>query len=123
MAEAYAWPSIGDRTEAILERMMENRRPPSPDYDARGEEDRESLKDLIKQTLRASVEIQGGYHEDGGNQWSKWLVPGIVTLIVMGIGGGIAMYGQLSALTQRVENLQAQVDRVEKIVEPRYRGQ
>ncbi len=99
---------------------MESRsaRGPNPDY----AEDVESLRDLIKKTVRASVEIQGDYHEGGKDPWSKWIIPGMVTLMVMGIGGTVIMYGQLSALTQKVESLQSQVNRVEKIVEPRYRG-
>ncbi len=101
----------------MLDQFLQNRGP-SPDF----AEDVESLRDLIRKTVRASVEIQGGYHEGGGNQWSKLIVPGLVTLIVMGIGGGIAMYGQLSALTQKVANLQAQMDDLKRMVEPRYRG-
>jgi len=113
--------SLEDRTEALLDQLMENRRL-DPDYNPRQDEDQESLRNLIKQTLRASVEIQGGYHEGGGDSWGKWIIPGLVTLMVMGIGGAIVMYGKLSALTQKVESLQDQVNRIEKIVEPRYRG-
>ncbi len=112
---AYPWPSIGDRTEAILDRMMENRRP-SPDYDVRGEEDRESLKDLIKQTLRASVEIHGGYNEGGGGSWKDKIIWVMGSLAVSGVIGAVLMYGKMSAFEVKLDSLQAQMTEVKQII-------
>lgn len=124
MEEALCFVGLRDRTRALLDQILEAREPSRGPRDfPEPKTDRERLEDLIRKTVRASVEITGGYHEGGQDPWVKWIIPGLVTLIVMGIGGAIVMYGQLSALTQKVENLQSQVNRVEKIVEPRYRGQ
>jgi len=111
--------SLEDRTQALLEQFMESRRL-DPDYNSRQDEDQESLRNLIKQTLRASVEIQGGYHEGGDG--NKWLVPVLTALTIAFILGGIALTVTVSALKQEVTDLKVQVDHMEKIVEPRYRG-
>src|SRR5882724_8073548 len=76
--------SLEDRTQALLEQFMESRRL-DPDYNSRQDEDQESLRNLIKQTLRASVEIQGGYHEGGDG--NKWLVPVLTALTIAFILG------------------------------------
>lgn len=112
--------STGDPIKTMLARILENRsdRGPNPDY----AEDVESLRDLIKKTVRASVEIQGDYHEGGSGSWGKWMLTVLGGLTVLGVVGAIVMYGQLSALREEVRGLHVQVDHVEKIVEPRYRG-
>lgn len=98
----------------------------------RGPEDYEQnerdLRDLLNSAVRegarrATINIDGGYHEGGGkDSWSKYIVPGIVTLVVTGIAGLILMYGKLSAFEAKLDSLQTQVNEVKKIVEPRYRG-
>lgn len=111
--------SIGlmDRTTLMLERMMENRQPDRgpEDYDA----DAASLRDLIKQTVRASVEIQGGYHEGGGGAWKD---KALITLGLAFIVGGILMFRELGQVETKVDSLQAQVTELKSIVTPRYRG-
>jgi hypothetical protein len=104
-----------------VDQILESRRL-DPDYNPRQEEDEKSLRDLIKQTLRASVEIQGGYHEGGSGTESKWLIPVLVSLTVAFILGGVALTVTVSALSQEVTDLKGQVEKVERIVEPRYRG-
>lgn len=109
-----------DRTRLMLDRILETRQPDRgpPDYDA----DTQSLRDLIKQTVRASVEIQGGYHEGGGGEGNKALMPVLVALTVSFILGGIGLTVTVFQLKQEVADMKLQVDHVEKIVEPRYRG-
>jgi len=114
------WHSTGlrERTRMWLETLMDNRRL-DPDYNPQDDvEDR--LARIVAKSMRG---IQVEYNEGGGGSWNKWVVPGLVSLAIMGIGGGVIMYGQLSALRQEVQGLHEQVNRVEKIVEPRYRGQ
>jgi hypothetical protein len=94
------------------------------DYDRADVDLRNLISRAVREGARAGVEISGGYHEsnNGGNQWAKWMIPGLVTLAVMGIGGGIVMFGKLSSLETKVEGVQNQVNDIKKIVEPRYRG-
>jgi len=102
-----------------LETLMDNRRL-DPDYNPQDDvEDR--LARIMAKSMRG-VQV-GTYNEGGNGSWGKWIIPGLVTLAVMGVGGGILMFGKLSSLEAKVESLQEQVNRVEKIVEPRYRGQ
>lgn len=96
-----------------------------PDY----EKDANDLRDLVSDAVRegarrATVEIHGGYSEGGGGKesWQKWIIPGLVTLAVMGIGGGVIMFGKMSAFEAKLDSLQTQVTEVKRIVEPRYRG-
>jgi hypothetical protein len=64
----------------------------------------------------------GDYHEGGGSRWDKWAMPGLVTLAVTGIIGNVVQSMTVSALRQEVADLQKEVDHIEKIIEPRYRG-
>lgn len=64
----------------------------------------------------------GDYHEGGGNKWDKWAMPGLVTLAVSGIIGNVVQSMTVSALRQEVADLQKEVDHIEKLIEPRYRG-
>lgn len=64
----------------------------------------------------------GDYHEGGGGKWDKWAMPGLVTLAVTGIIGNVVQSMTVSALRQEVADLQKEVDHIEKIIEPRYRG-
>jgi cytochrome b subunit of formate dehydrogenase len=84
------------------------------------EQDAEQIKDLIRRTVRATISVRGDYNE--GGPWSKWIMPGLVTLTVTGIIGGVVMFGKLSSMEAQMQALKEQVDRVEKIVEPRYRS-
>jgi hypothetical protein len=64
----------------------------------------------------------GDYHESGGSKWDKWAMPGLVTLAVSGIIGNVVQAMQVAALRQEVTDLKGQVDKIEKLVEPRYRS-
>jgi hypothetical protein len=64
----------------------------------------------------------GDYQEGGGGKWDKWAMPGLVTLAVSGIIGNVVQAMQVSALRQEVTDLQLEVNKIEKLVEPRYRG-
>jgi len=64
----------------------------------------------------------GDYHEGGGGKWDKWAMPGLVTLAVTGIIGNVVQSMTVSALRQEVTDLKAQVERIDRLVEPRFRG-
>jgi hypothetical protein len=116
MTTGAMWGSTGDlwaRSEALVDQILESRRL-DPDFNPRQDEDEKSLKDLIRQTLRASVEIQGGYHEGGaGDPVLKWILGILATLVASSVIGGVLMFGRLSALEAKVDGLQ-------KIVGSRY---
>jgi len=122
MNNSATWPptdGLRDHTQLWLESLMENRgQRLDPDYNPQ-EDIEDRLARIVAKSMRG---VQVEYNEGGGGSWSKWVVPGLVSLAIMGIGGGVIMYGQLSALRQEVQGLHEQVNRVEKIVEPRYRG-
>lgn len=97
---------------------MENRRL-DPDYNPQ-EDIEDRLARIVAKSMRG---VQIEYNDGGGNaSWQKWILGILATLAAIGVVGGIGMYGQLSALTQKVEGLKEQVDRVQKIVEPKYRN-
>lgn len=116
---------LKSRTRDWLDLLLPNRQSDRGPVDFPDPQtDRERLEDLIRKTVRASVSISGGYHEGGNGteSWQKWILLILASLVVASVVGGVTMYGQLSALTAKVESLQVQVDRVQKLVEPRYRG-
>jgi hypothetical protein len=97
-------------------------RGPDPDY----AKDRDDLRELVMQATRegarrATIDIET-YHEGGGGGWNKWAMPGLVTLAVAGIVGNVVQAMSLSALKQEVQDMSARMDKLEKLVEPRYRG-
>lgn len=53
------------------------------------------------------------YNEGG---WQKWMLGIGALLVVGGIGGAVAMYGQLTALEVRMEYIKYQVDDLKRIV-------
>jgi hypothetical protein len=85
--------------------------------DDRGPEDFEKnerdLRDLLTSAVRegarrANVQF-GSYNEGGGGSWNKWIIPGLVTLGVMGIGGTVLMYGQLTSIATNQINQGQQI--------------
>lgn len=52
--------------------------------------------------------------------WQKWMVGICALLVVGGIGGAVAMYGQLTALEVRMEYIKYQVDDLKRIVLERH---
>jgi len=113
-------------TIGLLDRLLMGHRGPSPDApeDLSGAE--EILERVVKRAVRrATVEIRGDYNEGGGGKssWQGWMLTVLASLTAAAIIGGVAMFGKLSSLESKVEGLQYQMDHVEKIVEPRYRGQ
>lgn len=74
-------------------------------WNDRGPEDFEKnqrdLESLLASAVREGARranVQFGSYNEGGGSWGKWIVPGLVTLAVMGVGGGILMFGKLSAI-------------------------
>lgn len=90
-----------------------------PDYNRR-------LRELEGQIAEIDREQQGfrmgDYNEGGGGKWDRWAMPGLVTLAVTGIIGNVVQAMQVAALRQEVTDLQSEVTKIEKLVEPRYRG-
>ncbi len=117
---------LWDRMVVHVQHAMEARR--YRDADERGPDPdappvtAEDLERLIKRIAREQEPgfRMGDYHESGGRD--RWIIPGLVTLAVSGIIGNVVQAMAVSALRQEVTDLKAEVERVEKIVEPRYRG-
>jgi hypothetical protein len=92
--------------------------------DGRGDPDYERrLRELEGRIDESEPKFRmGDYHEGGGGKWDKWAMPGLVTLAVSGIIGNVVQSMTVSALRQEVTDLKLQVDKIERLVEPRYRG-
>ena len=83
------------------------------DYEAA---DKESLRELVRNTVRATVEIQGGYQEGGNGsspQWRNWVMTMLGTLIVIGITGLIVMYANQKAMSERMDGFERRISNIE----------
>jgi hypothetical protein len=116
---AHALWHVLNRKEVAENEMASRRyrdpREHDPDYERHL---RELEGDLRREQPRFNM---GDYHE-GGHRWDKWAMPGLVTLAVSGIIGNVIQAMAVSALRQEVTDLKIEIDRIERIVEPRYRG-
>lgn len=56
------------------------------------------------------------------NSFQKWVMTGLVLVVVMGIGGSIAMYGRLSSIEAQMVYVQAELISIKRLIEPRYRN-
>lgn len=81
---------------------------PVPDYPLLGDED-------IDRLVRIAVRLGNRSYNngDGSNTWTKWLVTLCGGLALMGIGGGVMMYGRLTAIEAKIESLQGQLTLLE----------
>src|SRR5882672_91156 len=73
------------------------------------EEDREGLRDLVRKTVRATVEIQGSYNEGSNGsspQWRNWVLGMLGTLIVLGIASLITMYANQKTMEARMDGVE-----------------
>jgi hypothetical protein len=117
---------LWDRTVIYFNevRKLEIRRHPDTHEEIDYEYKLRELEGQIEQIDREQrgFRFTGHYHEGGGGKWDKYAIPGLVTLAVSGIIGNVVQAMQVSALRQEVTDLKAQVDKIEKLVEPRYRG-
>lgn len=86
-----------------------------PDADVEGADNERLMRIILEMTKN------GGYHE-GHDAWSKWLLGICGTLAASGVVGLVLLYGTVTAFAAKMDAMQAQVTRIEKIVEPRYRG-
>jgi hypothetical protein len=83
-------------------------RGPDPDAPLLGDED-------IDRIVRLAIKYGGhrSYNNgDSGNSWTKWMVTLCGGLALMGIGGGIVMYGKLSAIEANQVSQQRQLDQL-----------
>lgn len=85
-----------------------------PDYDVL-----QSEKDRYERIILRMAE-NGNYHEAKGD---KWTLPLLIGLTLSFVAGGIGTVVTLASLRQEVTDLKEQVTKVEKLVEPRYRGE
>jgi hypothetical protein len=103
------------RNELMETRRYRDPRENDPDYEAR-------LRRLEGDIGREEPPFRMGDYHEGGHRWDKWAMPGLVTLAVSGIIGNVVQAMAVSALRQEVTDLKIEIDRIERIVEPRYRG-
>jgi hypothetical protein len=101
-------------------RRYQDPRDQDPDYARRLRELEGQIIEIERQESKRGFNM-GDYHE-GGNRWDKWAMPGLVTLAVTGIIGNVVQSMTVSALRQEVADLQKQVERIDRLVEPRFRG-
>jgi hypothetical protein len=114
---------LWDRLTSHVREQMEARRYQDGTGDADYNRRLRELEGQIAEIDRDQHGLRmGDYHEGGGDKWNKWAMPGLVTLAVSGIIGNVAQAMAVSALRQEVTDLKAEVERVEKLVAPRYRG-
>lgn len=84
-------------------------------------EDRESLRDLVRKTVRATVEIQGGYQEGGNGSspsWRNWVMGMLGTLIVLGIASLITMFANQKAMEARMNGVEQRITNIEHKIWP-----
>lgn len=117
------------RTDAIffkLEKLFETIKGWMAHWTDRGpqdheQSDREAMRDLIRKTVRATVEIQGNYNEGGNGsspQWRNWVMTMLGTLIVIGITGLIVMYANQKAMEIRMNGVEVRITNIEHKIWP-----
>jgi hypothetical protein len=80
------------------------------DYDAFADERR-----FYQRLLREGTGSRNN-GDGGSNTWQKWLVTLCGGLALMGVGGGIVMYGKLSAIEANQVSQQRQLDQLASTV-------
>lgn len=101
--------------------------------DSRGPEEYErdnkrDLENLLANAVRegarrANIDIQGSYHEGGGGQWGKWIMPGLVTLAVTGVIGNVIQYAEVASLKTAFTDFATSMERrVGNLEQRMYRG-
>lgn len=96
----------------------------------RGPEDYEKnqrdLESLLASAVREGARrasIQVGNYNEGGGSWSKWIVPGLVTLTVAGIIGNVVQYAEVASLKTAFTDFATSMERRVNNLEQRvYRG-
>lgn len=79
-----------------------------PDYDPTEAQVVEALR-LLSSAARVPIQ----YKTNGdGNGFQKWILGVTASLVVVGVGGGIFMYGELAALKQQSVDTRAEVQEV-----------
>jgi hypothetical protein len=117
---AYALWHVLNRKEVAENERLESRRYRDPrEHDPDYARHLRELEGDIRESDRGFR--MHDYHE-GGGRFDKWAIPGLVTLAVSGIIGNVVQAMAVSALRQEVTDLKIEIDRIERIVEPRYRG-
>lgn len=84
-------------------------------------EDRESIRDLVRKTVRATVEIQGDYNEGGQGSspsWRNWVMTLLGSLVVIGITSLVVMYANQKAMGERMDGFERRITNIEHKVWP-----
>lgn len=90
------------------------------DYDTHDEEIHRLVR-IIAQVV-AGKSIAVGYHNGSKNGWEKWMLALAGGLALMGVGGGVMMYGKLSAIEANQGSQQRQLDSLATTVATLRRG-
>jgi hypothetical protein len=91
-----------------------------PDINLESEDQMDRLERLIASAIAAKVNVSGYRESDGGMR--GWIVGVGTTLITSFILGAWYQSEEMASLKQEVIDLRGQVERLEKLVEPRYRN-
>jgi len=89
--------------------------------------DRVSMRQLIREELRARDPVELSYSEGPRDlaalcQILKWCAGLASALAVAGICGAVVMYGDIQSMRTEMASLRRDFDDFRKLVEPRYRG-
>jgi hypothetical protein len=91
-----------------------------PDINLESDEQMDRLERLIANAVAAKVNVTGYRESEGGVR--GWIVGIGTTLITSFILGAWYQSEEMAGLKQEVVDLRAQVEKLERLVEPRYRG-
>jgi hypothetical protein len=84
------------------------------DYETHDEETDRLVRIIARVVAGKSIEV--GYREANKNGWEKWMLALAGGLALMGVGGGVMMYGKLSAIEANQISQQRQLDSLSAIV-------
>lgn len=115
-AMARVLAAIRERLPGMASRADEDRGP--EDYER---DDREVMRILRQLIARPS----GNSYHEGGNGEKRlltWILGVLALLLVGAVGGGIGMYGKLTAIERGLNDHDDRIDRLERFNERRYRG-
>ena len=76
-----------------------------PDFAASDEQ----LLRVLRGAIATPVSYRNGDGNGSGNGFQKWALGAVATLVVMGVGGIVAMYGRLSAIEISVQDLRVEL--------------
>jgi hypothetical protein len=83
----------------------------------------EDIEHQRQQQIILKLIERSGYVESQESPWSKYTMPGLVTLVVTGIIGNVIQYAEVSSLKTAFDDFTTSMERrVNKLEERTFRG-